>query len=358
MAVTIKKIAAELGISAATVSLALSGKAGVSEKTRLRIQEKAREMGYPLKEQQSVPKMRSPYLTLVIYKRIGTVVSFHPFFRELIHVISEEVKTCGYQLTTTYFYQNEDKEEQIRSIASLGSEGVILLATEMQSEDMAPFEGLHLPLVILDNHFPMESYDTVMIDNHDAFYRAVHALHSMGHRRIGFLGMKEEIRNWEERGQAYVEAVRSLYSEEEWRTKRGQILVFLRFSRLDPEVVKQEIADYLDKGNVLPTAFVANSDALALECMNAFKQRGLRIPDDVSVMGIDDLKEGWESDPPLTTIHVSQKEMAKAAVDRLLNRIANPEDMVTYRVCLSGTLLWRGSVKRRETEGTRKGPRK
>ena len=141
MAVTAKDIAQELGLSPTAVSLALRGRPGVSEKTRQRVRETAAQMGYVMEDRTRLD--RAGMLQLVIYKRHGKVFSDTPFFEQLTEGVADQAAALGYHLSISYFYGSQNHQEQLRSICSLKSDGIILLATEMHSADMKLFSNLN-----------------------------------------------------------------------------------------------------------------------------------------------------------------------------------------------------------------------
>ena len=194
MRITAKQLAEKAGVSQATVSLVLRGKPGVSDSVRIQILQLAREMG--LEPQfRAAPTPNGKTIQLVIYKRHGQVMADTPFFEQLTQGVADEAASLGYHLSISYFYGNQPAKEQIHSIQSLNSAGLILLATEMHSEDVAPFFDLSVPLVVLDNSFPALKYDAIAIDNALGAWKAVHYLIDCGHTRIGYLHSSVEIHN-------------------------------------------------------------------------------------------------------------------------------------------------------------------
>lgn len=337
MAASAKDIAHALGLSPAAVSLALRGRPGVSERTRALVLKKADELGY-IREEHQV-RGRQGLIQLVVYKRYGKVLSDTPFFEQLIKGITEKAAELGYHLSVSYFYGSQNPQEQIHSLRSLKADGIILWATEMNSADMKLFSGLDIPLVVLDNLFPMENYDLVGIDNRYGVVSAVQYLIDCGHTRIGYLHSNVEIRNFLRRRDGYNMGCRLLPKALARDAARRVVQV-----GITPESAAAGMRAYLAAYPILPTAFFADSDSIAAGCCQAIQEAGLRIPWDVSVIGFGDSSICQMLDPPLTTMDVYKERMGALSVVRLHEKVQHniPETvrlMVRPRIVVRGTVL-------------------
>ena len=337
MAVSAKDIARALGLSPAAVSLALRGRPGVSEATRALVLEKAAELGYVM-EDRAHPDRRG-MIQLVIYKRHGKVFSETPFFEQLTEGVAEKAAELGYHLSISYFYGSQNHQEQLRSLRSLKSGGIILLATEMHAVDMKLFSNVDVPLVVLDNFFPTESYDLVGIDNRYGVVDAIRYLIDCGHTRIGYLHSSVEIRNFLRRQDGYNMGCRLLPEP----LARDAIRRVVRVG-VTPEAAAADMRTYLAGAPILPTAFFADNDSIAAGCCRAIQEYGLRIPRDVSIIGFDDSSVCQMTNPPLTTMGIHKERMGALAVTRLHERMQNniPENariMVRPRIVIRGSVL-------------------
>lgn len=336
MGVTIKEIAGELGLSPAAISLALRGLPGVSEETRRRIVETARQMGYPLEGRTN--RSNAGMLQLVIYKRHGKIFSDTPFFESLIEGVAEEAAALGYHLSITYFYGGQDRQEQLKSILSLKCAGIILLATEMRGGDIQIFDDLGVPVMILDHFFPTARCDSVEIDNEYGAKAAVEYLIRCGHTRLGYLHSKVDIRNFDLRYSGYLAGCRALPE----RAAKDSARRIVRVGNT-PEAAAEDMRAYLDTEPVLPTAFFADNDSIAVGCSQALLERGIRIPGEISVIGFDDSSLCQLLNPPLTTMDVHKERMGAVAVDRLHQRLCKqPPEM--GRLLVRPDLVVRGTV--------------
>ncbi len=337
MAVSAKDIARELGLSPAAVSLALRGCPGVSEATRELVLKKAGELGYLREERRTSGKQGM--IQLVIYKRHGKVFSDTPFFEQLMEGVAEKAAELGYHLSISYFYGSQNHQEQMRGLRSLKSDGIILLATEMHGVDIKLFSGIEVPLVVLDNFFPMEDYDLIGIDNRYGVLRAMQYLIDCGHTRIGYLHSNVEIRNFLRRQDGYNMGCRLLPDALAKDAARRVVRM-----GVTPEAAAADMRAYLATDPILPSAFFADNDRIAIGCCRAMQEAGLRIPWDVSVIGFDDSSLCQMLDPPLTTMGVHKERMGALAVIRLHERMQHniPETvrlMVRPHIVVRGTVL-------------------
>lgn len=348
MAVTARDVAKRAGVSPATVSLVFRGKPGVGKETRERVFACAKELGFEY-EAPEQPRSTSTIL-LVIYKRHGHVVGDTPFFEELVKGVSDATYKHGYhRLSVSYFYAGESKTEQLKAIRSVKCAGIILLATEALAGDVTQFEHLGVPLVLLDSWFPSKRLDSVVIDNTRAAFEAVHYLSRAGHTRIGYLHAGVSIRNFLERQAGFVSAIREFAPE----------------SAAQPQIVRvgssiesayDDMCAYLDTNPELCSAYFADNDIVAVGCMRALSEHGVRMPEDVSIIGFDDMPYCETVTPRLTTMLVPKPAMGELAVKRLVELIRKETLGETIRTAVLPKIIERDSVAvlpRDTKEGTR-----
>lgn len=312
MVVHAKEIAQKLGLSPATVSLVLRGKPGISEKTRERVLQAAAGLGYS-KPSGGAAAQRSS-IRFILYKKHGAVVGDTAFFSQLTESINQEASRRGYDLLITYFYGNQNLEEQLQALKSTPCAGIILLATEMRSADLEPFKKLALPLVVLDSYFPDEQLDCILINNVYGAKHAVQHLIAKGHSEIGYLSSSITIRNFHERQDGYLRGIKTIPVANDSR----RYLV-----KVSPtaEGAFRDMTAYLAAAPKLPTAFFADNDLIAIACMRALRSAGYLIPNDISIIGFDGISTGELLDTPLTTMNVHKEQLGLAAVERLDDRI-------------------------------------
>ena len=202
--VRVKDIAQACGVSEATVSMVLNGRAGIGEQTRRRVLETAQKMGYEHTRRRSAAqneRQNGRTLTYLIYRKHGLVVGDTPFFEQLMEGIASEANQEGYQLQVAYYYEDQDEEAQLASLRQLGSDGIILLATEIEGSEWRRFTTLSVPLLLLDSYQDSYCSDSVIINNVQGAYLATSSLLERGFRQIGHLRSSIRIHNFRERAE-------------------------------------------------------------------------------------------------------------------------------------------------------------
>lgn len=335
MKITAKDVAQQAGVSQATVSLVFRNKPGVSEAVRAQVLETARSMGYTI---EGARGGQSGIIQFVVYKRHGQIVSDNPFMEILAQGVSARAIELGYHPAISYFYRDKNCAEQINSIRSLKSDGLLLLATEMEDADMELFSELSVPVVLLDNYSSSMRWDAVVIDNQLGVRCAIQYLIQQGHERIGYLHSSVNIHNFRERYSGYLSGCRLL-------PERNAKEAAKRIVKIDviTEYATRSMRAYLASQPVLPSAFFADNDQIAAGCCRALREAGYRIPEDVSVIGFDDSPICLMTEPPLTTMAVSKERMGALAVSRLAERMKSPA-IEHIRIAVSPELLVRDSV--------------
>lgn len=313
--VRIVDIARALSVSPATVSLAIHNKPGVSERVRADVLKACKELGYAT-ESKSQAAAGPRLLRLCIYKKHGQVVCDTQFFSELIEGIEYETKQSNYELLISYYNEKTDSAELLQRFLSGGEvAGCILLATEMFEEDLQAFQDLKCPLVVLDNVFKKArvAVDYVLIDNVNGIYDITEYLISCGHTRIGYVKSRYVINNFKERKKGYCLALQDHHLEfdPKYEYEVGAA----------PETAYRDMLGILDEGAKLPSALVVENDLIAFGVMKALMERGIRIPEDISIVGFDDVVNIALVDPALTTVHVHKGAMGRAAVRQLVRSI-------------------------------------
>lgn len=332
MGISSKELAERLGVSPSSISIALNGKPGISDKTREKILSAAETYGL---ERPARRTSSSPYINLVIYKKHGLVYGDTPFFSAVIEGIGMEVARLGYKLQISYFYGNQNQDEQFKMLSISECAGIILLATEMLPGDIPLFRTLTQPLVVLDNDFRSPNFDCVVINNIQGAHMATKYLLDCGHRRIGHLFSSVRIRNFDERREGFLRAVSECAGCEVCT-----VPVFSTQERAYDDMLR-----YLDGCASLPTAFFADNDIIAVACLRAMADRGIRVPEDVSLVGFDDMPFCYLTTPTLTTMHVSKEVFGRQSVSRLVEKIQGETDH-SLKIELNPKLVIRNSVKK------------
>jgi LacI family transcriptional regulator len=331
--VTLKDIARAADVSLATVSNALNNRRGVSDEIRRRIFQTAHRLGYVREANGGRPAIR-----LLVLKHHGFVVSDTPFFAALIEGIEKQCRQQKHELLISHFsLADQDRTDLLQLLNTDHAAGIIVLATEMQADDLSALAHVRTPVVLLDSRFLRCRFDRVLINNEDAAYTGTLHLVEQGHQDIGYLGSSVFINNFRDRFAGYRAALR----------KAGiQPDSCLRLD-LEPtlEGACRDMQRILASGSrPLPTAFFADNDIIACGAMKAMQAQGLRIPEDVSLVGIDDMPFCEMVQPRLTTVRVFKQEIGGIAVRRLMEKIGG--DPVVLQIEVGAELVIRDSVRK------------
>ncbi len=317
MSITAKELAKKIGVSAAAVSMALNNKPGVSRETRQMILDEAEKNGYDF-SRLSMKKPTGRNIYFVFYRKHGAVVTDTPFFTQLSDGISESCKENGYKLNLRYVYDDgETLSEQIEDIQYSDCCGIILLGTEMNAQDFQRFKSLPLPLVLLDTYFETVQTNYVLINNVQGAYLATSYLVKRTRQQPGYLRSSYSIGNFEERAAGFYHAIRS----------GGMSASKSIVHRLTPSIegAFSDMMEILEQEEELAQCYFADNDLIAVGAMRALKAKGYRIPDDIAIVGFDNIEFSNIVEPSLTTIHVPKKEMGQIAAERLFHLIEKKE---------------------------------
>ena len=325
----LKDIANELGTSIVTVSNALSGKKGVSETVRSQVIEKAREMGYENTRHSKDPREKLTIGVIVSEQYIGIGTSFYwTMYQQTVWAASM------YKALTTLEIISIDKEKQLelpRLTDEGGINGLIVIGKMEKKYLKNLIHTLQIPAVLLDFRCEEIGCSSIMSNNYMGMYKMTRYLLKRGHRNIGYVGEIETNENLCDRYFGYRKVM------EEWGVPVNQEWVIA-----DPEVVSGKAAISLPKE--LPTAFVCASDFAAGFLYDKLSQMGHRVPEDISLVGYDNYLYGHPLAKKLTTYNVDMKEMAHAAVNMLLKKIAGGPDYNHIKY-LDSYIVERSSVK-------------
>ena len=338
MPISVRKLAQLLGVSPASVSLALNGKPGVSEETREKILAAALQHGLkPVSAPAAV--RRSSDITLAVYRKHGSICGDTEFFSAVIEGMNAEACRRGFRLHVTYIYSDAWEDRQLEELRRSGAAGCVLLATEMQQKDIQKFDDFPLPLVVLDSFFPGRCGAYVTIDNFEGARMAVRHLLSRGHRRIGHMASAVPISNFSERKHGLLAAL-SEYPEATLQSFPVGTTPEQAYSDMSAHLRRRPFDPAL-----YPTAFFADNDIIAVSCIRAFREWGVRIPEDISVIGFDDVPLSCVTSPRLSTVRVEKETLGRLAITLLRDRMDNPAASAPVKLSVGTSLCLRESVR-------------
>ncbi len=338
--ITAKELARILNISPAAVSYALRGKPGVSLETRNLIKEAADKYGLTY-----VPLNYSDYeshsIHLLQFERYAQKIvnnTFdNSFYATLTNGILRTSKQYGYHVHMRTVSDSDELSNELSELNNLDSVGIIILATEMHDTDFLPLAFCSKPVVLVDNKFRSSKINSVMINNLAGAYTATDYLCCKYHQMPGFLRARIPLTNFNERFEGYKNALEA----HGYSPVSAPILDV----SIEPEPIQEEIQALIASGCHLARSYVADNDFLAVGAMRAFRACGYRVPEDIAVVGFDDLNIARFSEPALTTMHVPIEYMGTLAVKRLheISRFPDTSD-IPLKLMVNVNLVTRGSA--------------
>lgn len=312
MEITIKDIAKMAKVAPSTVSRALNNKGRMSSATRERIRQLAQELGYhPNINAKGLATNRTGNIGIIIHKRHKPLPgSFYDFYGTIIIGVEEEAGNQGYN----FIFSSVDGEFVVpRCVKERRVDGLIIMGCDISKDLISRLKDDGVPLVLVDNH--IDGVDSVAVDNAGGAYKAVEYLIKLGHRKIGFIAERFTDLSFKERFEGYKLAL------SEHGLQYNPDLVAEGLTRPDHGYVAMKKLF----GRGAPSAVFAANDSTAVGAIKAIKERGLKVPDDIAVVGFDDGGLASQAVPPLTTVRVFREKMASAAAKRLIELIDEPD---------------------------------
>lgn len=323
---TIKEIAAIANVSVATVSRALQRPEIVSEATRQRIQEVVKRLGYTPNALARNLRTARTRLVIALLPDIA-----NPFFSEVIRGIEQVAYESGYSVLLGETQSNLVREQAYADmVAARQADGIITMSHRVPK---IPMQG-RLPVVNACEYVKDRQISSVYVDNVAAAGAAVDYLVMLGHRDIAFIAGPRSSPICVDREQGYRLAMqRAKIPVDPALTASGDFSI---------EAGERAIELLLSQGQSFSAVFCSN-DEMAIGAMRALSSQGLRVPEDVSVVGFDDIRFARYTSPSLTTIAQPKNALGREAMTMLIELLADPEVPPRKRV-LSADLVVRGST--------------
>jgi len=320
-------IARELGVSKNTVSRALRGLSGVSEATGSKILAYATDNGYQFKRNDGAMLQ----IAMVYKKSLTNDVIFWP---SVLSGIVEYATNRGVSLCTFTVEQKTDND-LLASIKKHAIDGVMVI-NDIDPDLLAGLAAWSKPIVVVDSYSDGIDCDFVNTDNSNGIYKGISFLAQNNHKRIGYVGVKHSAVSYQSRYEAY------LHYMNRFGLTRNEDYIWMEADWSDREYFQSKIV-MLANRELAPTAWICVNDTIAMTFSQALTENGIRIPEDMSIVGFDN--SILPQAPPFTTLDVQKKELGQRALEQLINRIQNPKRPYTS-VFINTTLIVRDSVRR------------
>ncbi|MHC3472311.1 LacI family DNA-binding transcriptional regulator [Streptomyces sp. 7R007] len=332
--VTITEIARQAGVSVPTVSRVVNGRSDVSPRTRALVEDLLLRHGY--RRRPAAPGARAATLLDLVFNDLDS-----PWAVEIIRGVEEVAHAAGVGTVVSAIHgRSGDAREWMRNLRARASDGVVLVTSALEPVLHEELRALGVPLVVVDPAgSPALDVPTIGAANWAGGMAATEHLLSLGHRRIGLIAGPPRLLCSRARFDGYRAALEGAgIAVDESLVVPGDF---------HPESGFTGCNALLDLPEP-PTAVFAASDQMALGAIEALRRRGLRVPEDLSLVGFDDLPEVRWSAPPLTTVRQPLAEMGKLAVRTVLS-LARDERPDAARVELGTELVIRSSTASRTT---------
>lgn len=309
-AATIKDVAREAKVSVASVSRAMNGGSGVTAETSLRIHQAAERLQY-------IPHAAARMLITRRTRTIGALLPdlYGEFFSELIRGIDLAARARGLHLLVSS--SHDGVEEAAAAVRSMQGrvDGLLILSERVDAAFLRANLPRELPVVLLNSPVKNGNHSVLNVDNHGGAFAMVKHLIQSGHKSVAFISGPAGNFDSRQRLKGY-QAAMAKYAPDAALTVLGGDFVEESGYRAGLELAAMKPR---------PAAVFAANDMMAVGCLAAFKEAGLRVPEDVAVAGFDDIPIARYVNPPLTTVRVRIVDLGRSALEQLADLLESPE---------------------------------
>lgn len=329
MAITIKDVAQEAGVSVASVSRALNGHASITDDTRKHILAVVKRMRY-------MPHVGARSLTTSFTNTIGVLLPdlYGEFFSEIIRGIDVAARARGLHLMVSSLHG--DADEAALSIRAMRGrvDGLLVMSPHVDAALLSDNLPEDLPIVLMSTAAGGTQYASISVDNYSGAYAMMAHLVGQGYRRIAFLAGPAGNFEAQERLRGYHAALAALAPGAVARVLEGD------FSEESGQRVGQALAAAAER----PDALFAANDMMAIGALQALRQGGLELPRDIALAGFDDIRIARYVSPALTTVRVPIADLGVQALERLHAQIGQAANMPATAQTLAAELVVRAST--------------
>jgi DNA-binding LacI/PurR family transcriptional regulator len=322
----IEDIAKLAQVSKSAVSLALNGKNGVSEETREKVLRIAQEHGYIPRTMIKVDhvdqylRTNTKIIRFVACTNTGIVTEQYeslPFFMELMRNLDQSIRSKGYSFIISSINIDNFEEEINKLEQEQKTAGIILLGTNLTHEQIKKISYHHPLLVVLDTCYESLDVNFVVMNNVLGAYQAGQHIIDLGHKKIGYVESTSRMYNFDQRKNGFLQVL-----------KDNQLEVHSHFSISSTIISSQDEfkQSILNNSKNLPTALFCECDYMAISVVKSLTELGIKVPEEISVVGFDNIFESQVVSPELTTIHVKKDKLALVAVEKLIQEIETNEN--------------------------------
>lgn len=326
---TIQDVARLAGVAPITASRAISRSGYVSDDVRQRVQRAAAELGYvPNTLARSLRSHRTHTLALIL-----TDIT-NPFFTTVARGVEDAASDAGYMVMFCNTDENEAEEQKyLQMLLEKRVDGLLLVPARGGMESVTAAQAQKIPVVVIDRRAPGCQADVVRCDSAGGAYDLGRLLAGLGHQRIALLNGPRDVSTAADRAEGFTRAMR------ESGLADGMLALEGRFTQASGAEMTREALDRQPR----PTALIAANNFIAIGALNALREMGLRIPEDVALAGFDDLPPALVTFPFLTVAAQPAYEMGRRAASLLIDRLEGRVEAECSEIVLPTELIVRAS---------------
>jgi LacI family transcriptional regulator len=314
VAVTMRDVAQQAGVSIKTVSRVVNDQGEISEATRERVLAVIQDLGYrPSKVARALVTQKTDTIGLVVGD-----VTYNPFFPEVARGVLDAAQTQGYNVFLCNIEENQNHElEVLHSLADHAVDGIIIYPTHFSQDNLKTFADHYRPLISINKCIDHPGIGLVMLQTCKGAKLAVDYLVSKGYAKIGMIAGVSPL-NLIERVRGFREAM---------AMHRLNVAKEMIIQAANPtyeagyEAMQEMLAEYPD----VEAVFTYN-DLLAMGAIRACREAGRRVPDDIAIIGFDDIEWAAKTTPPLTTVRIDKYQLGQVATQQLFKMLDNCEE--------------------------------
>ena len=332
--VSMKDIAQRCGVSVATVSKALNGQLGIGEETRERVLSAAKEMGYTANVMARALKTNRSYNIGILFEDLQNSGFMHEYFASMLNSFRAEAERSGYDITFINSDVGHSRSSYLQHAMHRRVEGVAIICADFLDPMVQELAYSDIPVVTLDHAY--DGRMAVLSDNMNGIEELVRFAYGRGHRRIAYIhGNPTAVTEWRVRGFYRACEALGLAVPEEY---------VLSCEYHEPVSCREATKKLLELPQ-RPSCILFSDDYACIGGINAITEAGLRIPEDVSVVGYDGIHLNRVISPRLTTWQQNSEELGRTAAARLIERIEHPRTTLPEHLVIRGSLYEGESVK-------------
>ncbi len=329
---TLKEIAKRANVSTATISLVLNDKKGVSPGKRVEIQNLLKELNYQNNRNLQIKKQN---LLFIKYSKSGKYIEENEgFIAVIIDALGTECRKMHYQLV--FQIAKNSLKDIIANIDYESIDGVFLLGTELEKSDYPLIKRIKKPCIVIDNSIPNLPCNSITMNNQEMMHLAYQHYASQNAKfELGYLHGKVFAQNFEDRYLGLQEDAR----ENNVTIQTENIFI------LDPTIQGSytDMMNFLKAERKIPKFLIADNDTIAIGAMQALNEWGIKIPENIQIIGFDDIVFSENTSPSLTTLRVKRRLIGSLAVQILHSSINSPE-LQNVKIKVGGNLILREST--------------